>query len=216
MRIVQYLLLPLLVALLGLAPEPAVASSEEISIATTGAPSIGAADAPVVIVEFIDYQCPFCAHHFRTTLPVLREQYVDTGKLRYVVRHFPLEAIHDKAFKAHEAAHCADEQGHYWPMHERLLTHQEVVDRDGLIAMAEAVGLDRKAFVACLDSGRQAAAVRADIAAGNAAGVSGTPSFFLGLGGPGVNDIRVVKKISGAQTLSVFQREIDALLAQQD
>ncbi len=210
----RYLLLPLIVALLGSGPEPAEASPGEILIATAGAPSLGAADAPVVIVEFVDYQCPFCAHHLRTTLPLLREQYVDTGKVRYVVRHFPLEAVHAKAFKAHEAAHCADEQGHYWPMHKHLLSHQEVMDRGGLIAAAEEVGLDRKAFVACLDSGEQAAAVRADIAAGNAAGVTGTPSFFLGRGGAGVNDIRVVQKISGAQVFSVFQREIDALLAQ--
>jgi protein-disulfide isomerase len=184
-------------------PGEAAVQSPNIVLATAGAPSVGAGDAPLMVIEFVDYQCPFCARHFRETFPELRKQYIDTGKVRYVMRHFPLEAIHSESFKAHAAARCADEQGKYWQMHARLLTNQDKLDRKGL---------ELKAFGACLDSGRQEPAIRADMAAGTAAGVTGTPSFFLGRVQPGSTDIKMLKTISGAQSLAAFQHAIDEIL----
>jgi|SRR5436309_4597280 len=84
------------------------------------APTLGLTDAPVTVVEFSDYQCPFCGRFYSTTLPALKRDYIDTGKVRYVFRDYPLDQIHPQARKAAEAAHCAGDQGKYWEMHDRL------------------------------------------------------------------------------------------------
>jgi protein-disulfide isomerase len=176
-------------------------------------PFKGAPDARVTLVEFTDYQCPFCARHQKETVPQLLEKYVKTGKLKYVVRDFPLEAIHPAAVKAAEAPHCAGDGGKYWEMHERLFVNPRAMAPADLVAHAQALGLDSKAFQACLEGGKYTPRVNEARAEGASAGVRGTPSFFLGITEPNSDKITAVAAIRGAHPFAKFQEEIETLLA---
>src|SRR5262245_44258871 len=121
------------------------AMPEEFKSITLGlgdGPFKGASDARVTLVEFTDYQCPFCARHQKETVPQLIDKYVKTGKVKYVVRDFPLESIHPAAVKAAEAPHCAGDSGKYWEMQERLFANPKSMAPDDLVAHAQALGLD--------------------------------------------------------------------------
>ena len=118
-----------------------VALSGPVRTSVADAPSLGRADAPVTLVEFSDFQCPFCGRFFATTLPALKKDYIDTGKLRYVFRDFPLDQLHPNARKAAEAAHCAGEQGKYWEMHDVLFQNQRALAPSQLTEYARAVGV---------------------------------------------------------------------------
>lgn len=175
-------------------------------------PAKGAADARVTLIEYSDYQCPFCAHHTRTVLPQLENQYIATSKVRYVLRDYPLQSIHPQAPKAHEAAHCADEQGKYWEMHDQLFTNQKNLQAEQLPKYAQRAGLaDLAAFERCLASGKYAQWTKASLAEGTRVGVRGTPSFLLGLTEAN-GSVKAVKFIQGAQPYAVFQKVIDELL----
>lgn len=186
-------------------PEPTGPVEVEIGDAY----SIGAENAPVVIVEFTDFQCPFCSRHFAQTFSQIKADYVDTGKVRYVFKDFPLSNIHPQAQKAAEAARCAGDQGAYPAMHELLFSRQDEwsgrSDAETVFAtLAESAGLDVAAFNECLSSGQHAAAVQADLEQGIQLGVTGTPAFFLN-----------GNYLSGAQPFNVFQQAIEQLLADQ-
>lgn len=191
-------------------PEQAAAPEPQgpVEVDTSQAFSIGAADAPVVIVEFTDFQCPYCSRHFEQTFPQLQADYVETGKVRYVFMDFPLTDIHPQAPAAAEAARCAGEQDAYLEMHHALFTRQgEWSGRGDAAAIfadyAAELGLDEAAFAACQTDGRFADAVQADLEQGVALGVNGTPAFFLN-----------GHFVSGAQPYSVFQEAIESLLAE--
>jgi protein-disulfide isomerase len=156
-------------------------------------PSRGSAQAAVTIVEFADFQCPYCSRAAATIEKVLAAY---DGKVRLVFRHFPL-SFHDKAPKAAEAGACADEQGKFWEMHDALFGSQEL-EPDALKAQARRLGLDAAKFEECLDSGRMAALVKRDLVAGQKAGVTGTPAFFIN-----------GRVLSGAQPEDAFHRVID-------
>jgi protein-disulfide isomerase len=148
-------------------------------------------------------------------LKQLLAQYVETGKVRYVMREFPIASLHPQAVKGAEAALCAKDQGKYWEMHDRLFAEQRRMSVPDLRAHGEALGLDMAAYNACLDEDKYAAAVKASIDEGARAGVRGTPSFFVGLSAsdnPGT--IRATKFVRGAQPLQVFQQTIEELLQQ--
>ena len=174
-------------------------------------PSRGEATAKLTLVEFSDFQCPFCGRHVRDTATQIDKEYVSTGKLRHVFMDLPLESIHKVAFKAAEAAHCAGEQGKYWEMHDRLFENQNKLQP--LTPHAEAIGLDVPKFEECLNSGRQAAAIRQDMAEAQKAGVTGTPTFFLAYTDPKSSKIKTVRRLTGAQPYAAFKAEIDKLLA---
>lgn len=161
----------------------------------------GDINAPVTIVEFSDYECPFCAKYVEQTMPQIMENYVDTGKVNYVFRDFPL-SFHQNAQKAGEAAECAGEQDMYWEMHDVLFANNEALDIDSLKSYAEELGLDTETFNSCLDNGDMAAEVEADMAQGAEYGVQGTPAFFIN-----------GEMISGAMPYSVFEEAIEAALA---
>ena len=156
-------------------------------------PSRGNAQAPITIVEFADFQCPYCSRAAGTVEKVMASY---GGKVRLVFRHFPL-SFHEKAPKAAEAGACADEQGKFWEMHDALFDSQEL-EPDALKAQAQKLGLDAAKFDECLDSGRTAALVKRDQAAGQKAGVTGTPAFFIN-----------GRVLSGAQPEDEFHKVID-------
>ncbi len=169
--------------------------------------SRGDPNAPVTMVEFSDYQCPFCLRYFQQTLPQVLKDYVETGKVYYVFKDFPITQIHPQAIPAAVAARCAGQQGAYWEMHDKLFEGQSRwanndQANDVFVEFATDLGLDVEAFSACLDDPAVVDAVNANFAEGVAAGVQGTPAFFIN-----------GEFISGAQPYPVFQQTIDRLLA---
>ncbi len=175
-------------------------------------PYKGLADAKLTLIEFSDYQCPFCARHTRSVLPQLEKNYVDSGKLRYVLRDFPLD-FHKQAAKAHEAAHCAGEQGKYWQMHAQLFANQKALHLERLPGHAKTAGLqDLAAFEDCLSSGKYAERIDASKAEGGKLGIRGTPSFAIGLTATD-GSVKAKKIVRGAQPYAIFQKILDELLA---
>jgi protein-disulfide isomerase len=192
--------------------QPAATDVQNVVVTIDGYPSKGSRSAKLVLIEFTDYQCPFCGRHFQQTSPQIEQDYVNTGRVRYVVRDFPIESIHKDALKAAEAAHCAGEQGQYWQMHARLFNSQNALTADHLSAYAGALGLDVQSFQRCLESNKYAVTIRQDLAAAQRVGVQATPSFLLGMAGPDGSSVKVVKMIAGAHPYTVFKEAIDSLL----
>ena len=164
-------------------------------------PSRGPASAPVTIVEFSDFQCPYCAR-VGPTLDQLLERYPD--QIRIVFRHLPL-AFHEQARLAAQASFCAEGAGLFWEYHDQLFANQRALQRSQLIDYASLLELDTEAFETCMDSPEAQARVDADLAAAEALGATGTPAFFInGIG------------LSGAQPLEAFEAIISEELAARD
>ncbi|GMU59866.1 MAG: hypothetical protein AMXMBFR34_16290 [Myxococcaceae bacterium] len=161
-------------------------------------PSKGSDKAAVTIVEFADFQCPYCS---RAAATVERVMAGYEGRVRLVFRHFPL-SFHEKAPKAAEAGACADEQGKFWALHDALFESQEL-EPEAMKLQAQRLGLDAAKFDSCLDSGRTAALVKRDLTAGQKAGVTGTPAFFIN-----------GRMLSGARPEDEFKKVIDEELAE--
>jgi len=197
----------------GPGPGPSAAPSAPVRASLAAAPMLGRADAPVTLVEFSDYQCPFCQRFFVTVLPVLKKEYIDTGKVRYVFRDFPLDQLHPQARKAAEAAHCAGEEGRYWEMHEVLFRNQRALAATQLPEHARAAGVNGAKLDECLASGRYAVRVAQGVTDGSAIGVRATPTFVVGktTAGDFVHGI----PIRGAQPVEAFRRIIDQTLNEQ-
>ncbi|MDH5527357.1 MAG: DsbA family protein [Nitrospirota bacterium] len=162
------------------APSPSAARPDtaQTPVPTAGYPSMGKDSAPVTVVEFSDYRCPFCGRHSREVLPQIVRNFVNTGKVRYVYMDF---AVKSYAREAAEAAHCAGEQGQYWEMHDYLFERQGDIRPDNLESMARAAGVpDMTAFKACIDDTRFDTLIATGRRYGQNAGVSGTPTFVVG------------------------------------
>ena len=166
-----------------------------VQITTQGFPSQGPANAPVTIVEFSDFECPFCGGLF-PTLKKIEKDYPDTVRLVY--RQFPLTNLHPHAMKAAEAALCANEQQKFWEFHDSMFGNQRELSVPDLKQRAVDLKLDVKAFNECLDSGRQSTAILADIQEGSKAGVTGTPALFIN-----------GRSLSGNQPYSEIKQVID-------
>ena len=180
-------------------------------IAIADEPFKGDGKARVAVIEFSDYQCPFCARYSKETFARLQDDYVDTGKVKYIFRDLPLE-FHKNAFKAAEAAHCAGEQGKFWEMHDLLFENQAALAPEQLPAYAKSLGLSETGFQRCLESGEFAADIKRDIADAGTAGISGTPTFLIGVVQPGDGRVKVVKKLVGAKPYAEFKTAVDSLL----
>lgn len=178
-------------------------------------PFRGKKDAKLSIIEFSDYECPPCGYHVREVLPQMAKDYIKTGKVRYIVRDFPLESIHKNAFNAAEAARCAREQGKFWEMHERLFANQKALGLKDLTEHAKALGLDLPKFQHCLESEKYAKAIRKDMADGTKIGVKVTPTFLLGITEPKNTNIKVLRVLEGAAQYESFKGIIDSLLSSQ-
>ncbi len=166
---------------------------DRIEVAATG-PAFGPATAPVTIIEFSDFQCPFCSR-LVPTIEQVKAKYGD--KVRIVFRQFPLN-FHQFAQKAAEASLCANEQGKFWQMHDAMFQNQQDLAVEQLKAKAAGLGLNADQFNACLDQGKYAAQIQTDIDAGTKAGVNGTPAMFIN-----------GRFLSGAQPLNEITKVID-------
>jgi protein-disulfide isomerase len=192
-------------------PPPVAPESLELSVADAYAK--GGPGSRLVLVEFSDFQCPFCGRHAKQTLPQIEREYVATGKLLYVMRNLPLESIHPDAVRAASAAECAGDQGKYWQMHEKLFTNQQALGAPDLERYAKETGVDPAKFKACVDADAHGDKIRKDLSDAQAAGITGTPTFFLGFA-EGGGKVKVVRRIQGAQPFPVFKAAIDGLLAE--
>jgi protein-disulfide isomerase len=163
------------------------------NISTAGRPASGPANAPVTMVVFSDFECPYC-REFSSTIREIKKQYGD--KVRLVFRQFPLKAIHPDAQKAAEAALCADRQKKFWEMHDLLFKDQSSLSVDNLKSKAKELGLDTAAFNACLEEGATAALIHEDLVAAFSAGVDGTPSTFVN--GRFINGNAPIEEIAAA------------------
>jgi len=158
-------------------PTPAAFQPEEMAVQ-------GSADAPVTIIEFSDYQCPFCQRYFDDAYPQIIQNYVASGQVRYIFKDLPLEELHPQAAQAAEAARCAGEQDAYWEMHDQLFAAQERWAGQSepvpiFVELGGGLGLDKDALQSCLESGRHQQAVLSNLAEGQSLGATGTPTFFI-------------------------------------
>lgn len=186
---------------------------DNVTVSLEGDPVRGDENASLVLLEFSDYQCPFCGRHTKNTSPQLIKEYVDTGIIRYAFKDLPLERIHKEAFLAAMAANCAGEQNQYWSMHGLLFENPKAIEP--VAPYAEQLGLDMDQFNECIASERYAQEVRDDLAEARKLGISSTPTFIFGKPNPdgSVSGVRLVK---GAVAFSKFKEEIDALLKKAD
>ena len=174
-------------------PEPI-----RVTVKAEGAFAKGAKDAPITVVEFSDFQCPFCRNVVATVKEVMR-QYPST--VRWAFRDFPIASLHPKAPKAAEAARCAGEQGKFWEYHDVLFDSQAQATTEDFKRFADQLKLDPRSFASCLDSGMQKAAVQSDVEEGARLGITGTPTFFIN-----------GRMLVGAQPLETFKKIIEVEL----
>jgi len=191
----------------------APATPSKLMVSSDDDPVKGDSDAPITIVEFSDFQCPFCARWWQNTLPQLEENYISKGTVKLVYRDFPLDSIHPNARPAHIAAECADEQGQFWPYHDALFRDQSQWNRiesslltEKFTQMASDLGLKTNNFESCLSSTSISQEVNKDYTEARGYGATGTPTFFVG------NDKNGYEKLVGAQPFSAFQSIIDSQL----
>ncbi len=186
------------------------------TIDISNAPGLGPADAPVTLVEFSDYECPFCVRHFKQTMPQIEEHFIRPGRIRYVFRDFPIDELHPEAIRAHEVALCGLEQDQekYWRLHRSLFSAPGTHTTEALEARVREAGLDLGAVKSCLTSGRVTPGIRRTGEIASELGANGTPAFFVGLREKGSNEVRVLEAIKGAHPYSVFEQAIGRAIEQ--
>lgn len=192
---------------------PSEQPKSPVKISVDNDPVIGNPDAPITIIEFSDFQCPFCARFHIQTLPLILQDYIDQDKVKLVFRDFPIQSIHPNALPAAVAAECANEQGEFRKMHDMLFNNQnewnnqETVNAISIFSQyADAIQLDQETFDSCLSSGKYIEEIRKDLDDGREYGVTGTPGFFVG------NDQLGYVELKGAQPFDSFKKIIDAQL----
>jgi protein-disulfide isomerase len=186
------------------------------TIDVSDAPALGPDSAVVTLVEFSDYECPFCVRHFKQTMPQIEANFIRPGRIRYVFRDFPIDELHPEAIRAHETARCALEQDRqkYWQLHRSLFSAPGTHTKEQLEARAREAGFDVAAIQSCLASGRVTEGIRRGGEQASALGANGTPAFFVGIRDPTSNQVRVLEAIKGAHPYSVFQDAIQRALEQ--
>lgn len=184
--------------------DPAVPRVARLGSTVKGQPS-----ARLAIIEFSDFECPFCARYATGTHERIEAEYVDTGKIQYGFRNMPLDMIHPNAQRAAEAAECASRQGRFWQMYNTLFTNQGSLGPSELLRHGQTAGLDHRDFKACLE-GQAVAKVAEDRAEARRLAITSTPTFLLGELQPG-GQVRILRSIKGAHTFDVFRDALDQL-----
>jgi protein-disulfide isomerase len=190
-----------------------VASLRAPTVDVTGAPALGADDAVVTLIEFSDYECPYCVRYFQETFPRIQSDYVQTGKIRYVFKDFPVDQLHPEAIRAHVAAHCAGEQNKFWDLHARLFSKAGTHTPELLEQRATEAGLDLAAYRACVEADRYGETIKRSVAEAVELGATGTPAFFIGMRDRETGQVRLLNAITGAQPYETFAKTLDSLLA---
>ena len=180
----------------------------------TGVPMRGSSSAVVTLIEFSDYECPFCLRHFQQTMPEIERNYIASGKVLYAFRDWPVDDLHPQAIRGHVAAHCAGEQNKYWDMHARLFSPAGTHTPERVRALAQELGLDLGKFDQCAASERPAEAIRATSRQAVEFGATGTPVFFIGVRDPATNRVTILRGLSGAQEFAAFSQALDEVLGQ--
>lgn len=188
-------------------PSQPSAPAGRVQVSTDDDPAQGDANAEVTVIEFSDFQCPFCGRFFEQTKSQLDNEYVKTGKVRFVYRDFPLDSIHPQARPVANAAECADEQGKFWEYHDKIFNNQASLSDASYKSWAAELGLNTAQFNSCLDSKKYDSEIDKDFQDGSNAGVSGTPTFYIGSSQKGY------VQLVGAQPYSVIKAAIDQELA---
>ena len=190
-------------------PRKGAARPTTAKVETKDSPSLGDPKAPITLVEFTDYQCPFCRRFYLNTLSEIKKEYIFKGKVRLVLRDLPL-GFHANARPAAKAAHCAREQGKFWEMHDALFEGGGKLDGKDFTRYAAKIGVDDSPFRECMESDRHKEDIDRDIEDAGKASINGTPGFVLGK----TTDNEIEGSlISGAQSFTSFKRQIDRLLA---
>jgi protein-disulfide isomerase len=174
--------------------------------------TVGRATAPVTLIEYSDFRCPYCARFARDTLPALEAEFVDAGQLRVAYKHLPIPGLHPDAPLAAEAAECAGREGRFRAMHDDLFAQPGRLNGEALVARGVAIGLDEAGFRACLTGGETRDKVTLDTAEAGAFGLTGTPAFLVGVTGAD-GRVRVTEVISGARPIATFRDAIARTLA---
>ncbi|MBT8252189.1 MAG: DsbA family protein [Nitrosopumilus sp.] len=190
-------------------------NTKPVKISIDDDPMKGNPDAKITIIEFSDYECPFCGRFYTNTLPLIEENYINTGLVNFVYRDFPIQSIHDNALPAALATECADDQGKFWPYHNMIFENKSTWEKlNGTNLLKEfeqyaiVLGLSTEEFNSCLESGKHLEEVKKDLQDGRDYGVTGTPGFFVG------NDELGYVELKGAQPFESFQKVIDRMLMQ--
>lgn len=187
------------------APAGSAAMPATLRIPVRDRLELGDPSAPLILVEFTDYQCTFCRRFHETAFPEIKKQYIDTGKLRFISMDLPLDFHLDAAQAAH-AAWCAGEQGLFWALRDRLIRNPGELDAQGLERHAAEAGVAPVPFRQCMASGKFRQRVDADVKTARGAGITGTPTFIIGLGRDGWVSGR---KVVGSQPFATFAKLID-------
>ena len=199
-------------------PKEAQRAPTHAVVSIAGAPAIGSASAPLTLVEFSDFQCPYCKQFHDVIFPQLKRDYIAKGLVRFVHKDLPLP-FHSQAMPAAIGARCAADQTSYWHFYETLFARQSCLECQGLTGLARQAGLKQPAFSSCLVSGRHRQTVMADVREAQALAINGTPSFVLGptrspsgQASPGTQISGTV--MMGALPWPEFRRVIQAALGQ--
>ncbi len=171
----------------------------------------GDSTARVAIVEYSDFECPYCGEYERETSPSVFENYIKTGKVKLFYRDLPLP-MHPHAMSAARAARCSAEQNKYWEMHDSLFARQTALSDPALLDRAQTLGLDRDKFSECLSSKKYADDLEKEVGEAQRLGIDGTPTFFIGTIDANNNVVNIAKRIGGAAPYQVFKSALDALV----
>lgn len=185
------------------APAPQQPSKAKLNM--TAAEMLGSKDAPITMVEFTDYQCPFCQRFHTTVFNELKKNYIDTGKVRFYSRDLPLDSMHPNAMRAAQAARCAAEQGKFWALRDIMGANPTKLDMDSIVADAQSLSMDTTKLRSCVESDKYKQAVQTDVLEAMKIGADGTPTFVIGKSTPDGVDGEVMV---GAMPYEVFDRKL--------
>src|SRR6267378_1767641 len=181
------------------------------SLSVRGETFRGDSGAHVAIIEYADFECPYCGEYERKVFPQILSDYIEPGKVKYFYRDLPLP-MHARAFPAARAARCAGEQGKYWEMHDSLFAKQMALSAPALLDRAQTLGLDKAKFTECQSSEKYTADIQKNLSDAQNMQIEGTPTFFIGVVESG-GDVTIKKRFQGAAPFDVFKTQLDALLA---
>jgi protein-disulfide isomerase len=184
------------------------------TVALRGEPVKGDSAARVAVIEYADFECPFCGQYMRQAYPQIVDNYIKTGKIKYFYRDLPL-SMHSHAMVAAQAALCAGDQGKFWEMHDSLFANQGALTENDMANRAKSLGMDSGELTQCVSSEKYSKEIEKSATEAQSMGIDGTPTFFLGVIQENGKVVKVEKTIVGAHSYKTFKSDLDELLASQ-